>query len=77
LENFKKNGLLSEFENQLRLFMLGWMARLPHLYPLGVGVPLGYYGMKRNEIRNLRWIGKGIAAGFEPLYIKENIMRIQ
>jgi vacuolar-type H+-ATPase subunit C/Vma6 len=77
LEYYADSRHLSEFENQLRVYMLAWLTKLPKLYPLGIGVPLGYYGRKRMEIRNLRWIGKGIASGFEARYIKENIMRIQ
>ncbi|MDP2965299.1 MAG: V-type ATPase subunit [Pelolinea sp.] len=68
---------LSEFENQMRIYMLNWLVKLPRLYPLGIGVPLGYYGRKRIEIRNLRWIGKGISSGFEARYIKDNLVRIQ
>ena len=77
LDCYKNTHLLSEFENQLRMYMLNWQSKLPRLNPLGIGVPLGYYARKRSEIRNLRWIGKGIASGFEARYIKENLVRIQ
>lgn len=77
LECYLDTHLLSEFENQLRVYMLTWQSKLVKLNPLGIGVPLGYYARKRSEIRNLRWIGKGIASGFEARYIKENLVRIQ
>jgi len=77
LECFQSTRLLSEFENQMRMYMLNWTARLPRLHPLGIGVPLGYVSLKRSEIKNLRWIAKGIISGFEPPYIRENLERIQ
>ena len=77
LNCYQDTHLLSEFENQMRMYLLNWMAKLPKLFPLGIGVPMGYYARKRSEIYNLRWIGKGIASGFEVGYIKENLMRVQ
>ena len=76
VECFQSTGLLSEFENQMRMYLLTWLASLPRLYPLGVGVPMGYVALKRSEIKNLRWIAKGIESGFEPSYIRENLERI-
>jgi ATP synthase A1 C subunit len=76
LECYSDTKLLSEFENQLRMYALNWLAGLPKLYPLGIGVPLGYAALKRSEIRNLRWIAKGIQSGFGPEYIKDNLERI-
>ncbi len=76
LECYSDTKLLSEFENQLRMFALNWLAGLPKLYPLGIGVPLGYTALKRSEIRNLRWIAKGIQSSFGPEYIKDNLERI-
>jgi V/A-type H+-transporting ATPase subunit C len=77
IECFQSNQLLSEFENQMRIYMLQWTARLPRRHPLGIGVPLGYVSLKRSEIKNLRWIAKGITSGFEPTYIRDNLERIQ
>ena len=77
LDCYTDTHLLSEFENQMQMYLLKWLSKLPKLFPLGIGVPLGYYAIKRTEIFNLRWIGKGIASGFEVSYIKENLMRIQ
>jgi len=74
---FKENGLLSEFENKLRMYALNWLVMLPKLNPFGVGVPMGYVAMKKNEIRNIRWIAKGIYSGFEPVFIKENLERVK
>ena len=73
LSSFEKNGLLSEFESKIRLYALKWLALLPKLNPFGAGVPMGYVAMKKNEVRNIRWIAKGIYSGFEPEYIKENL----
>jgi vacuolar-type H+-ATPase subunit C/Vma6 len=73
LQCYQESQLLSEFENQMRMYALDWLSVLPKQYPLGIGVPLGYASMKKSEIRNLRWIAKGIQSGFEPGYIKENL----
>lgn len=73
---YRDTMFLSEFENQMRMYALNWLGRLPKLYPLGIGVPLGYEALKKSEIRNLRWIAKGIQSGFEPAYIKDNLERI-
>ena len=76
LSCFEENGLLSEFENKVRIYALKWLALLPKLNPFGVGVPMGYVAMKKSEIRNIRWIAQGIYSGFEPEYIKENLERV-
>ena len=75
LECYQDTQLLSEFENQMRMYALDWLSGLPKQYPLGIGVPLGYASLKKSEIRNLRWIAKGIQSGFEASYIKENLER--
>ena len=73
---YQSSGLLSEFENQMRMYYLNWAGRLPRVHPLGIGVAIGYVALKRSEIKNLRWIAKGIVSGFEPSYIRENLERI-
>lgn len=73
LECYRNTGNLSEFEANLRTFLVRRIARFARLYPLGIGVALGYVTRKRSEIRNLRWIAKGIASAFEPDYIRENL----
>ncbi len=73
---YQDTKLLSEFENQMRMYFLNWAARLPRLQPLGIGVAIGYMALKRSEIKNLRWIAKGIVSGFEPAYIRENLERV-
>ena len=75
LDCYNDTQLLSEFENQIRMYAIKWQAGLPRLYPLGIGVPMGYAALKRSEVRNLQWIAKGIQSGFEPSYIKENLER--
>jgi len=74
---YQETKLLSEFENQIRINALKWLSMLPKLNPFGVGVPMGYVALKKSEIRNIRWIAKGILSGFEPKFIVENIERIQ
>jgi len=76
LKNFKDNGYLSEFEAQMRIFMLNWLSSLPRTFPLGIGIPLGYAAIKRSEIRNIRWIAKGVQSCFEPADIKANLERV-
>lgn len=77
LECYHETQLLSEFENQIRIYALRWFSMLPKLNPFGVGVPMGYLALKKSEIRNIRWIAKGILSGFEPEFIIENIERIR
>ena len=74
---FHENGLLSNFERELRLYALKWMGKLPKQNPFGIGVPIGYTALKKSEIRNIRWIAKGISSGFTPDFIKENFERIR
>lgn len=75
LAAYAQTSRLSVFEREMRVYLLGWLAGLPRQYPLGIGVPLGYYGRKRIEIRNLRFIGKGILSGIEPRAIKASLLR--
>lgn len=77
LDCYHETHLLSEFENQVRIYALRWFSMLPKLNPFGVGVPMGYVALKKSEIRNIRWIAKGILSGFEPEFIIENIERIR
>lgn len=74
---YQTTGQLSEFENQMRMYLLSWSAGLPSQYPLGIGVVLGFAALKRSEIKNVRWIAKGIESGFEAAYIRENLEKIQ
>ena len=76
LDCYKNTGNLSEFEANMHTYLLRWQARLPRLFPLGIGVALGYVSKKLSEIRNLRWIAIGIASAFEPDYIRENLERV-
>ena len=71
---YNKTNRLSEFENQMHIYQLKVLSGLPRLKPLGIGVPLGYIALKKNEVRNLRWIAKGIKAGFSSDFIKENLV---
>lgn len=75
LECYRDTGRLSEFENQIRMYQLDSLAALPKSKPLGIGVPMGYIARKKSEVRNLRWIAKGIDSGFVAEFIKENLER--
>ncbi len=76
LDCYHETHLLSEFENQIRMYALEWSANLPKLYPLGIGVALGFIALKKSEIKNIRWIAHGIQAGFPPSEIKEKMEKI-
>jgi len=76
LDCYHETHLLSEFENQIRMYALEWSAGLPRLFPLGIGVALGFTALKKSEIRNIRWIAKGIQAGFSPSEIREKMEKI-
>jgi len=75
LDCYRQTGQLSEFENQMHKALLTWQTKLPKQYPFGVGVPIGYVALKFSEIRNLRWLSRGIYSGFEPSFINENLER--
>ena len=77
LDCYKETRLLSEFENKIRIYALQWLSLLPKLNPFSVGVPLGYIALKKSEIRNIRWIAKGIYSGFETEFIIENLEKIK
>jgi V/A-type H+-transporting ATPase subunit C len=42
--------------------------------PLGIAVPIAYIRAKETEVRNLRLIGRGIAAGWDPLTIEDQLV---
>jgi V/A-type H+-transporting ATPase subunit C len=42
--------------------------------PLGIAVPIAYIRAKETEARNLRLIGRGIAAGWDPLVIEDQLV---
>ena len=73
LSQYEETGLLSVFENKMRMYKLKWLSQLPKQHPFGIGVPMGYVALKESEIRNIRWIAKGIYSGFKPDFIKNNI----
>ena len=66
MQVFARNGRLSSLERQLRRYQLEWLSQKIAKDPLGVGVLLGYFALKINEINNLRWIAHGIGLGLEP-----------
>ena len=70
---FETTKKLSAFATALDLFQLRTLAKYGKQTPLGIGVPIAYLALKRNEIRNLRWIAYGIHFGFEPQFIKNGL----
>jgi ATP synthase A1 C subunit len=76
LRNSELSGKRSQMEDALRLSILNWAVKLIPDHPLGIGVPLGYLTLKRNEVRNLRWISLGILAGMPTADIVKGLERV-
>lgn len=70
---YHKTRLLSEFERGLHRYRTHALAQNIARDPLGIGVPLGYWALKDNEIRNLRAIAWGIQMGHTPDTIKQSL----
>lgn len=70
---YHKTKLLSEFERGLHRYRTRALAQNIARDPLGIGVPLGYWALKDNEIRNLRAIAWGIHLGHTPDAIKQSL----
>ncbi len=70
MQVYAKTGHLSDIERQLRHYQLEWMSQQIIRDPLGVGVLLGYFASKVNEVSNLRWIAHGISLGLTPNAIR-------
>ena len=73
LASYSQSGRLSDLEKELRRFRLHWMARLIIRDPLGIGVPLGYFALKINEVSNLHWVAQGINLGLDVDAIKAEL----
>ncbi len=73
LDPYRRSRRLSEFESQLRRLRLQRLAGLIVNDPLGIGVPLGYFALKTNELSNIRWIAQGIHLGLDPRAIKQEL----
>jgi len=73
LENYARSALLSDIEKHLKRFRLHWMASQIIKDPLGIGVLLGYFALKINEINNIRWIAHGINLGLKPDAIRTEL----
>jgi V/A-type H+/Na+-transporting ATPase subunit C len=73
MQAYAKTGRLSDLERHLHHYRLEWMAQQITRDPLGVGVLLGYFALKVNEISNLRWIANGIRLGLEPNAIRAEL----
>jgi ATP synthase A1 C subunit len=76
LRNSKLSAKRSQIEDALRLSLLNWAAKLIPEHPLGIGVPLGYLTLKRNEVRNLRWISLGILEGIPSAEIINGLEKV-
>lgn len=73
MESFTRSGRLSDLEKQLRHFRLIWLSQQIARDPLGIGVVLGYFALKVNEIGNLRWIAQGINLGLDSKAIRSEL----
>jgi len=73
LENYANSALLSDIEKQLKRYRLHWMASQIIKDPLGVGVLLGYFALKINEINNIRWIAHSINLGLKTNDIRTEL----
>ena len=73
VENFANSALLSDIEKQLNRYRLNWMASQIVKDPLGIGVLLGYFALKINEINNIRWIAHSINLGFNTNAIRTEL----
>lgn len=73
LENYARSALLSDIEKQLKRYRLHWMASQIIKDPLGIGVLLGYFALKINEINNIRWIAHGINLGLNTDAIRTEL----
>ena len=73
LQEYKRTGLLTEFEEKLRKVLLKRASQYPFEDPIGVGVPIGYLVRKTSEMQNLWWIAKGIRLGFDSADIIEHL----
>jgi len=71
LEAYSRSTLLSDIERHLLRHRLVWRAGLIARDPLGIGVLLGYLALKLNEVRNLRWVTRGISLGLRAPEIRE------
>ncbi|MEA2058433.1 MAG: V-type ATPase subunit [Actinomycetota bacterium] len=45
--------------------------------PLGFAVPVAFTRAQEHEVRNLRWIGRGIVHGFDPAEIEARVVVIR
>jgi vacuolar-type H+-ATPase subunit C/Vma6 len=70
---YAKTGHLSDLERELQHYHLEWMSKQIIKDPLGVGVLLGYFASKVNEINNLRWIAHSISLGLAPNVIRAEL----
>lgn len=73
LNHYRKTQHLSEFERHLRHYRTQALAHYIARDPLGIGVPIGYWALKENEIRNLRAIAWGIQFGHTPSDIQREL----
>lgn len=74
MDSFSKSSRLSDLEKRIRHFRLTWLSQQITRDPLGIGVVLGYFAEKVNEIGNLRWIAQGINLGLDSLAIRSELV---
>jgi len=73
LQKYQQSNLLTEFEERLRKMLLKRASQYPFEDPIGVGVPIGYFVRKTNEMHNIWWIAKGIQLGFDSADIIDHL----
>jgi V/A-type H+/Na+-transporting ATPase subunit C len=74
MDSFRQSGRLSDLEKRIRYFRLTWLSQQIARDPLGIGVVLGYFSEKVNEIGNLRWIAQGINLGLDSNAIRSELV---
>ena len=73
LDLFSRSGRLSDIEKALHRYRLEWLVQLFHKDALGIGVVLGYIGLKINEISNISWIAHAANLGLNAEAIRANV----
>jgi V/A-type H+-transporting ATPase subunit C len=73
LQDYTQSNRLSSFEKHLRRYRLDRTSRLMSRDPLGIGVLIGYFAQKTNEVGNIRWIAHGLSLNLKPEAIRREL----
>ncbi len=75
LERIAAGGDLPTLQRELEARRVRWAVGLFHRGdPLGVGIPIAYTVAKENEVRNLRLLGEGAAAGLTAAVLRARLI---